>query len=75
VYVSSVIDGGGAKNAGIQKGDVITKINNTKITSMSDMQKFLADYKSGDTVTVTLCQANNNYAEATVQVTLTERLQ
>ena len=75
VYVSSVIDGGGAKNAGIQKGDVITKVNNTKITSMTDMQKFLADFKPGDTVTVTLCQANNNYAEATVQVTLTERLQ
>jgi hypothetical protein len=42
---------------------------------MKDMQKFLADFKPGDTVTVTLCQANNNYAEATVQVTLTERLQ
>lgn len=75
VYVASVIDGGGAKNAGITKGDVITAINDKQISSMADMQKLLSDYKPGDTVTVTLSQANNNYAQATVQVTLTEKLQ
>ncbi|MCR5639876.1 MAG: trypsin-like peptidase domain-containing protein [Lachnospiraceae bacterium] len=75
VYVASVIDGGGAKNAGISKADVITQVNDKTITSMADMQSYLADYKPGDTVTVTLYQANNNYAKATVQVTLTEKLE
>ncbi|MCR4999330.1 MAG: trypsin-like peptidase domain-containing protein [Lachnospiraceae bacterium] len=75
VYVATVMDGGGAKNAGIQKGDVITGIDGTTITSMEEMQKMLKDKKPGDTVTVTFCQANNNYAQATVQVTLTEKLQ
>ena len=75
VYVATVYDGGGAKNAGIVKGDVISGINGVKISSMADLQAQLKSAKPGDTVQVTFYQVNNNYAEASVQVTLTTRLE
>lgn len=72
VYVSGTTDGGAAANAGIQKGDIITKLGNTTITSISQLKEELQYYKAGETVEITLQRNtdNNGYQEQTVKVTL-----
>ncbi|MBR1629515.1 MAG: trypsin-like peptidase domain-containing protein, partial [Lachnospiraceae bacterium] len=54
VYVSQAVEGKGAEAAGIQKGDVITKFNEKKISSMRDIQDALAECMPGDTVKITI---------------------
>jgi Do/DeqQ family serine protease len=44
----------GAKTAGIQKGDVITKINNVKIAKFSDLKGQLTAKRPGEFVNVTI---------------------
>lgn len=72
VYVSGTTDGGAAANAGIQKGDIITKLGNTTITSISQLKEELPYYKAGETVEITLQRNTDNkgYQEQTVKVTL-----
>ena len=72
VYVSRTTDGGAAANAGIQKGDIITKLGNTTITSISQLKEELQYYKAGETVEITLQRNTDNkgYQEQTVKVTL-----
>ena len=52
VLVLSVIDGGGAQQAGIQENDVIIKINDVNIASAIDLQK--NPLNPGDVVNVTI---------------------
>ena len=52
VLVLSVIDGGGAQQAGIQENDVIIKINDVNIASAIDLQK--NPLEPGDMVNVTI---------------------
>ena len=54
VYVSDVVDGGGALAAGIKEGDIITAINGKKIKTMNELQETIVQYRPGDKVTVTL---------------------
>lgn len=73
VYVSRIIPGGGAEAAGIQKEDVIVGFNGKKVSSMADIQKYLADLNPGDSVQVVFYrQTDGNYEEMTVKATLTE---
>lgn len=50
-YVTSVIQGSNAQKAGMQKRDLIKKVNGTEVTSQADIDKVLKDSKVGDTVT------------------------
>ncbi|MGW4380676.1 S1C family serine protease [Kitasatospora sp. NPDC004531] len=50
--VVSVASGGPAASAGLQAGDVITRINDTTITSPSALTTALASFSPGDKVTV-----------------------
>ena len=52
VLVLSLIDGGGAQQAGIQENDVIIGINDVNIASAMDLQK--NPVQPGDTVNVTI---------------------
>tara|TARA_B100000959_G_scaffold60906_1_gene63926 strand:- start:33 stop:1250 length:1218 start_codon:yes stop_codon:yes gene_type:complete len=52
VLVLSIIDGGGAQQAGIQENDVIIKINDVNIASAVDLQK--NPLEPGDMVDVTV---------------------
>lgn len=67
VVVNDVSAGGPADKAGIKKGDVIVKIDNTQIKTFLDMRKFLFGKKPGDSVQVTFYRDNK---EKTVTVTL-----
>ena len=71
VYVSSVSAGSGAANAGLQEGDIITSVDSTKISSMTELQSALKSYKAGDKVTLTVArQSGRQYEENKVEVTL-----
>jgi len=54
VYVSDVNDNSAAKDAGIEKGDVITKINNVDVNSPSELQELVGRYRPGDKISVTV---------------------
>lgn len=51
-YVSSVVSGGAAEKAGIQEGDIITKINDTSVSSASGVIMAVRALSAGDEVTV-----------------------
>ena len=53
VFVYAVEKGGAGANAGLRLGDVITKVDDKKITSMEDLSAAKKGYRAGDTVTVT----------------------
>ena len=75
VYVSEVTSGGGADQAGMTRGCVITAINGTTVDGMEALQEQLQYYAAGDTVTLTvqIPQPDGEYQENTVDVTLTVR--
>ncbi len=72
VYVAEIVKGGGAEEAGITKGNVITALNGTTVNSMEELQKELGYYESGKTVSVTIQVPENNgeWTEKTVDVKL-----
>lgn len=56
VVVGTVEAGSPAANAGIEKYDVITHLDDKKVTSNSELQAILYNKKMGDSMTVTLYQ-------------------
>ena len=65
-YIYSVVEGGAADRAGLQAGDIITKIDDTAITQYGDITAALKRYTAGDTVTITYYRGNE---EQTTQLT------
>ena len=57
VFVCSVEPGSSAEKAGLQMGDVITKIGDTAISDMNDLNAAKKSYRAGDTVTLTIYRA------------------
>lgn len=71
VYVSSVMEGTGAADAGLVKGDIITAINDEEVDSMSKLKEELCYYAAGTTVELTIMQGSPvGYQAKTVNVTL-----
>ncbi len=57
MFVCSVEPGSAAEKAGLQMGDVITKIGDTAISDMNDLNAAKKSYRAGDTVTLTIYRA------------------
>ena len=72
VYISDVVKNGGAQQAGLIKGSVITGLEGTTISDMNSLKEQLQYYRVGDKVKVTVQVPGNNgeYTEKTVEVTL-----
>ena len=72
VDVSDVVKNGGAQQAGLTKGSVITGLEGTTISDMNSLKEQLQYYRVGDKVKVTVQVPGNNgeYTEKTVEVTL-----
>ena len=71
VFVSAVSDNGAAKQAGIKQGDIITKINDSKITSIEQVQEKVNNLEAGTEITVTIARSQDGeYKEQDVKVTL-----
>lgn len=74
LYVQNSIPDGPAYNAGIQNGDVITKIGSREITSMKDFQAALENLESGAVAGVTIERnGRDQYATLEFQVTIGAR--
>ena len=70
VYVSSVLKRSAAAEAGLQKGDIITAIDDEKVTSMSKLQDILDYYEAGTKAELTFMRIEDgDYEEWQVTVT------
>ena len=65
--VISVTSDSGAAKAGLQKGDIITKINGEEVQNGAYLRYELYQHQAGDTIEVTYIRDNK---EQTTQVTL-----
>ena len=48
VYVAEITEGGAAKLAGVQKGDVVTSINGKKVNTVTQLMETVRQYRPGD---------------------------
>jgi serine protease Do len=72
-FVYDVTEGSAAEQAGIKKGDVITKFDGDAISSSSDLIDKISYYAVGETVTIEVQTANSGeYVSHEVEVTLQE---
>lgn len=53
-YIQDVVEDSPAEKAGVQKGDILTKIDDQKIQQNEDVSKIIGGKKIGDTITITL---------------------
>lgn len=67
VYIANVTEKSGAKEAGLQEGDVITAINGVKVAKSSQLLEQVARYRPGDKVKVEYLRSGK---ERTANVTL-----
>ncbi|MFZ1305396.1 MAG: trypsin-like peptidase domain-containing protein [Ferruginibacter sp.] len=67
IYVTDVPTDGGAYEAGIRKGDMLTRVNGAEITNGAEMQGLISRQKPGDKVPITYIRNGN---EKTALVTL-----
>ena len=67
VYVVDITAGGGAEAAGVQVGDRIIAVDDTAVSSSSDIKNYLANKNVGDTVNV---QVERDGKVLTLAVTL-----
>lgn len=69
IYVENVEDNSPAQKAGIQKSDIITKIEGNEVKSVNELNKIKYTYNIGDTITLTIYR-NNEYTD--IQLKLEE---
>ncbi|PQA91508.1 protease [Chryseobacterium shigense] len=70
VYVTGFGDSSGAEDAGLKKGDIITKIDSYDITDFADLSMSIGSKRPGDKVQVTYAR---NGKESTTTVTLKDQ--
>lgn len=69
--VQEVVEGGAAEKAGIQKYDIIVRVDGQTVESYEDLNNLLQYYKAGETVKVTVKYIENHeYVEREVDLTL-----
>jgi len=70
VYVNGLTDGGAAADAGLFKGDVITRVGSIAVNNVPQLQEQVGKFKPGDRVPVTVLRSGN---ERVVELTLRGR--
>ena len=70
-FVTDVEPGEAADNAGIQKGDIIVKLDGQQVSDKADLVDKLSYYAAGESITVTIARADNGeYKEQDLEITL-----
>lgn len=67
IYVANLTAGGSAYSAGMQVGDIITKIDNMEINKLSKLREYIYTKEPGDTVLLTI-QRNNREFQVEVKL-------
>jgi len=68
--VREVVAGGAARQAGLKPGDIITAVNDTKVSSVDELIVAIREHAVGDTVTLTFFRSGaEQQAKATLQDT------
>lgn len=71
VYVKEVVSGGAADKAGLKAEDIITKVNDMDVTSITQLKDYVNSLKVGTKVQVTYARnTDGKYKKAKVTVTL-----
>ncbi|WP_242950702.1 S1C family serine protease [Clostridium grantii] len=67
VYIAEIIQDSGAKQAGLQIGDIIVKFDNNVITKFEELTNLVENHKVGDSV---VCEVwrNNKSIKVTIQL-------
>ena len=66
IYVNGINNGGSAEDAGIKEGDIITKIQDVNVGSVSELQEQISRYRPGDKIIIALLRNNKP-----IEITLT----
>ena len=69
LYITEVEPGSAAQKCGIEQGDILLSVNDSRITDLESLQTAILAYEVGDTVTITVFRDGQT---ATAQVVLTE---
>ncbi len=64
--IQSIVEGSPAEQGGLQAGDIVTRANDTEITSSNDLTTFVGHCAVGDTIVLTVYRQGE-----TVEVTVT----
>ncbi len=73
-FVMYVAPGEAADNAGIQKNDIVTKLDGQKVSSKADINEKLQYYSAGEEIEIQVARLKDGeYEESTVTVTLSAR--
>lgn len=59
-YVAEVGESSAANDAGIKKGDIIVKVENHKIKSVSELQEQISQYRPGDKAKIEVLRGDEN---------------
>lgn len=71
VYVTGTTEGGSAEKAGIIKGDIITKVDDTEITAGTQLKDKITSYRAGTEVTITVMRSSDGkFVEKQITVKL-----
>ena len=68
IVVTGIVSNSGASNAGLQKGDVIIKLNDDKVSNVSNLKYLLYKHDVGETIKITYIRGKET---KTTEVTLT----
>ena len=60
-YIEAILDGSCAQTAGLKAGDIVTAVDDTVVTTSSQLSSAVKNYKAGDTVTFTVFREGESH--------------
>ncbi len=66
-YIEMIVVNSGADKAGLRGGDIITQIDNEKISSFEDLSDVLSNYEVGDTIEIVIFR-NGDYLKINIDL-------
>ena len=74
IYITEVVSGSPAYEAGIQNGDILTEIAGQKVSTVRNMQQIVEGLQTGSTISVQVKRnGRDEYKELEYQVTVGAR--
>ncbi|MGN0596058.1 MAG: S1C family serine protease [Ruminiclostridium sp.] len=71
LLITSINEGAPVEKSGLRLGDIITQINGTDVTTVSDVQAIIKSMKAGDTVEATVVrQSEDSSRTQTLKITI-----